>query len=236
MNLASEKFADPRMREAVLAAVDRERIVGVAYGDTVLLADGFVPDGIPGGVDEACGDRCKHDPGKARRLLGEAFPKGDVPTVRIDYDVDPVQEAVAKSIRKDLQRVDIPVELRPHGFADYGPFLVSGGPELFRLGWTADYPSADAFLYPLFHSGQNDNLTRLTVPEVDALLDQARAEPNPKRRAQLHRDAEELVLDRFPVIPIAQFTNRWVAKPGVAGFTMSALGTFDVTQVHLEGD
>lgn len=233
MNLEAPALTDARMRQAVIHAVDRGRIVEVVYDGTIILADGFVPTGVPEVVEDACGEQCEHDPGKARELVQQVFSDGNVPTVQIDFDEDAVQRAVASAIQADLQAVGIPAELRPHEFKDYGVFLVNETPELFRLGWTADYPSADGFLFPLFVSGQRDNLMRFSVREVDQMLRAARAEPDPDRRADLYRDVEQALLAQAPVLPIAQFTNRWAAANDVGGFRMSALGTFDVTEVFL---
>jgi peptide/nickel transport system substrate-binding protein/oligopeptide transport system substrate-binding protein len=234
MNLSVPEFEDVRMREAVVAAVDRSRVVDLAYAGAADLANGFVPEGIPEGIEDPCGDRCRYDPPRARRLVKEAFPDGNIPEIAIDFDNDATQRLVAASIRSDLEAVGIPARLRPHEFAEYGPFLVTGDPELFRLGWTADYPSADAFLVPMFESTQRDNLTKLTVREIDQLLAEARREQNTGQRTSLYRQAEQLVLDQFPLIPIAQFTNRWAASDAVEGLTITSLGTFDVTAVFLD--
>lgn len=233
INLEREGFQSRSFRAAILAAIDRGRIVDVAYGGTVILARGFVPEVIPEASRDACGDRCRYDPPRARRLLKEAFPDGKVPEVVIDFDADPVQRVVAASIERDLEAVGIPATLRPHDFEDYGAFLFQGEPGLFRLGWTADYPSADAFLFPLFVSGERDNLTGLADERVDELLRAARAEANPRRRVALYREAEQRILDAYAVIPIAQFTNRWAAAPWVRGFRMTPLGQFDIAGVRL---
>jgi len=233
MNFEAPAFQDVRMRQAVIHAVDRERIVEVVYDGTVVLADGFVPTGVPEVADNACGARCAHDPGKARELVQAAFPGGNVPTVRIDFDEDSRQRAVASAIESDLKEVGIPTELRPHTLDDYRVFLVNDQPELFRLGWTADYLSADAFLFPLFVTDQENNLMNLSARDVDQKLRTARAERDPERRAELYRQIEQVVLDLAPVLPIAQFTNRWAAAADVGGFAMTPLGTFDVTDVFL---
>lgn len=233
MNLRSPKFADVRFRQAVVAAIDRARIVDVVYENTVMLAQGIVPKGVPEGGSDACGGRCAHDVGKARQLVAQAFPKGDVPQIAIDFDSDPFQQAIAGSIKANLAEAGIPAVLRSHDFQGYGAFLANGGGELFRLGWTADYPSADDFLYPLFVSGLPDNLTGMSNAEVDARLSAARAEPDPAKRAGLYRQAEQLVLDQFAVVPIAQFETRWAARRDVRGLVLSSLGTFDATAVYL---
>jgi len=227
LNVKSPELADARFRQAISLAIDRQDIVDHVYQGSVGLATGLVADGVPRRDGNACGDRCRHDPDKARALLAEAFPAGGIPEVSIDYDDDPTQAAVAGVIKTDLDTVGIPAALRPHPFADYGRFLVSGQQELFRLGWIADYPSPDGFLTPLFSSTSPDNLTGLASPEIDQKLTAARAEADPDKRLNLYLQAEQLVLDQYVVIPVAQLETRMVAASRVKGFDLDGLGTFD---------
>ncbi|MBI2169826.1 MAG: ABC transporter substrate-binding protein [Actinobacteria bacterium] len=233
MNLASPVFEDVRLRQAIVHAVDRDRIIGLVYGDAARVADGLLAPAVPEFVDDACGDRCEYDPDRATALVREAFPDGKVPEVNIDFDDDGRQRTVASAIQSDLQAVGIPAKLRPHEFKDYLPFLVNGDPQLFRFGWTADYPSADDLLYRYFVTDQVDNLTHFSVREVDQKLRSARAEKDPAKRSERYREAEQMLLDRLPVLPIAQFTNRWAAGPDVGGFEMTPNGTLSVTNLFL---
>jgi oligopeptide transport system substrate-binding protein len=227
LNVKSPDLADPRFRQAISLAIDRKQIVDDVYQGSVALATGLVADGVPRRDGDACGDRCRHDPDRARQLLVEAFPAGNIPEVAIDHDDDPTQAAVAALIKTELDTVGIPAVLRPHPFADYGRFLVSGQQELFRLGWIADYPSPDGFLTPLFSSTSPDNLTGLASPEIDQKLGAARAEADPQKRLGLYLEAEQLVLDQYVVIPVAQLESRMVASSRVKGFDLDALGTFN---------
>jgi peptide/nickel transport system substrate-binding protein/oligopeptide transport system substrate-binding protein len=227
MNLKSPALSDVRLRNAIAAAIDRQRIVDDVYRHTVQPASGLVSDGVPGKVHDACGDRCRHDVDRARALVAEVFPQGGVPEVAIDHDDDATQMAVAKSIKADLDAAGIPAVLRPHAFADYGQFIVSGQQQLFRLGWIADYPSPDAFLFPLFSSTSPDNLTGLASREVDDILEAARKEADPAARDQLYREAEQKVLSQFVVVPVAQLQSRLVVAKRVQGFTLNPMGTFD---------
>src|SRR5207248_563321 len=130
LNVKSPGLADPRFRQAITLAIDRREIVDNVYQGSVGLATGIVADGVPKRDPNACGDRCRHDPDRARALLAEAFPDGKIPEVAIDHDDDATQAAVAQVIKTDLDTVGIPAVLRPHAFADYGKFLVSGQQEL----------------------------------------------------------------------------------------------------------
>ena len=227
LNVKSPDLGDPRFRQAITLAIDRKEIVDNVYQGSVGLATGLVADGVPRRNPDACGDRCRHDPDRARALLAETFPDGKIPEVAIDHDDDATQAQVAQVIKTDLDTVGIPAVLRPHPFADYGTFLVSGQQELFRLGWIADYPSPDGFLTPLFSSSSPDNLTGLASPEIDQTLASARSEADPAKRLALYLKAEQLVLDQYVVVPVAQLQSRMVASSRVKGFDLDPIGTFD---------
>jgi oligopeptide transport system substrate-binding protein len=233
LNVKSPGLADPRFRQAITLAIDRKEIVDNVYQGSVGLATGIVADGVPGRDTNACGDRCRHDPDRARALLAQAFPDGKIPEVAIDHDDDATQAAVAQVIKTDLDTVGIPAVLRPHPFADYGKFLVSGQQGLFRLGWIADYPSPDGFLTPLFLSTSPDNLTGLANPDIDQTLTAARAEADPAKRQALYLKAEQLVLDQYVVVPVGQLENRMVASSRVKGFALDPIGTFDGSAVSV---
>jgi peptide/nickel transport system substrate-binding protein/oligopeptide transport system substrate-binding protein len=233
MNLKSPHLSDARLRKAIALAIDRERIVRDVYKDTVKLATGLVSDGLPGKATDACGEVCQHDVARAKALVTEAFPNGGVPEVAIDHDDDATQAAVAASIKADLDAAGIPTALRSHPFDQYGQFIVSGQQELFRLGWIADFPSPDAFLAPLFSSTSADNVTGLSVPEVDDALKAARAEADPAKQQSFYREAERRVLSQYVVVPVAQLESRLAVVKRVQSFTLSPLGTFDGAAVTL---
>jgi len=234
-NLKSPKFADARFREAILAAIDRTAIVRGIYNGTVDETSRLVPAGIPGSQPDPCGAQCAHDPDKARALLHDAFPTGPPPSIFIDYDQDTTQEAIAKAMQANLKDVGITAELRPHAYTDYLNFALGGTQELFRLGWggLTAYPTADAFLTPLFLSGSHENVTQFADPQVDTLLQAGRLEPDAVKRTSLDQQAETRILDQVPVVPIFEIQTHSVIASRVRGLQITALGTFDATKVWL---
>lgn len=232
-NLKSPKFADVRFREAITHAVDRDAIAKAVYGGTVLPMRGLVVSGVAGHVDDACGPPCNHDPARAKALLAEAFPGASPPEVFLDYDEDETQAAVARAIQAGLTEVGIKATLRAKPLKDYQTFAVSGQQELFRLGWIGAYPSADAFLQPLFATGSPSNLTGLSIPAVDQAFTAARAEPDATKRVTLYQQAEKQIMAQLPVIPIAQFELHSVIGADVHRLAPTAVGTFDASVVWL---
>src|SRR5688572_873696 len=69
LNVKSPDLADPRFREAISLAIDREQIVDEVYQGSVALATGLVADGVPRRNGDACGERCRLDPDRSRHLL-----------------------------------------------------------------------------------------------------------------------------------------------------------------------
>jgi ABC-type transport system substrate-binding protein len=233
-NVKNPKYADVRFREAIVRAVDRDAIVQVIYGNAVRPLSGIVADGIPGYQPDACGDKCRHDAVRARELLKEVFGDAPPPEVQLDFNDDLTQQAVARAIQANLKEVGIPVALRPKPFADYSQFFDSGQQEMFRLGWIPAYPTPDAFLAPLFMTGGSDNVSGFSSPPVDDLLKAARSEADEAKRTADYQQAEKLIMDQLPVVPIAQFQTHAVVSDRVEGLQLSAYGTFDATQVHLK--
>lgn len=232
-NLKSPKFADARFREAIVRAVDRRSIIAAVYGGTVLPMDGVIVRGVPGHQESPCRGRCEHDVERARALVAEVFPDGGVHEVNIDFDDDRTQEAVARAIQSNLERVGIPAKLRHKPLREYQQFAVSGEQELFRLGWIAPYPSPDAFLAPLFVSGRPSNLTGMSSAPVDAAVGAARGEADRQRRIELYQEAERKVFEQIPLVPIAQFEIQTVSSDRVRGLQVTTAGTFDATKVWL---
>lgn len=234
-NLKNRKFQDVRFREAIVRAIDRAGIVKVLYGDRVRLTSGVVAAGVPGFQADACGEKCQFNPDKSRQLLEETFGSRAIPEVRIDYDDDPTHEAVALAMQTHLRAVGIPTALRSHPYADYLKFASTGQAEIFPLAWWGYYATPDAFLAPLFQTGQPDNVTGYASTEFDDLIRAAREEPDRAKSLAIYQDAERRVMSELPIVPLAQYEIHTLVAPRVRNLTMSAFSTFDATRVELAG-
>ncbi len=233
MNLADPSLADVRFREAIVRAVDPEAISAAAYSSGLEPLAGVVVDGVAGHQDDACGGRCSYDPEASRALVAEVFGAEAPPALAIDFDEGVTERVVAQTIADQLAAVGITATLRPHAPEEYATFVASGGAQLFRLGWTGAFPSAGAYLEPLFRSTSADDVTNLADPAVDAVLDQARTEADPGERGERYAEAERLVMAKLPLVPIGQYQSRWVTAVGVEGLALDITGSFDIAEVWL---
>jgi ABC-type transport system substrate-binding protein len=227
-NLKDPKFADVRLREAIVRAVDRKAIIDDVYEGSVRPADGLIVDGLAGHQADPCAGKCAFDITRSKALLAELAAEGvALPEVQIDFEDDATQTAVATAIQKALGAVGITAALRPKPLAEYQQFAVSGSQELFRLGWIAPYPSADAVLTPLFSSSSPNNLTGFSSAEVDEALRLARSTADPAAQVAQYQAAEKAVLAALPIIPIGQFEIQSVASDRVRDLTVTSAGSFD---------
>jgi ABC-type oligopeptide transport system substrate-binding subunit len=233
-NVKSPKLADVRFRQAIVQAVDTSAIIKAVYQGTVLPIKSVVVKGVPGAQDNACGVHCVLDLNNARTLVHQAFPQGP-PEIFLDFDEDEVQRAVASAISNDLKSIGVTATLRPHTPGKvYADFAGSGSQELFRLGWIAPYPSADAFLAPLFATGSGSNLTAFSQPDVDRGLAAARSQANADQQLKSYQKVETDVFSQVPVLPIAQFQIQAVTRSTVNGIVPTAMATFDASKVWVE--
>ena len=236
LNVRSPNLGNAELRKAIAAAIDRDAIVDAVYADLADPLPTVVPNGVPGHDPDRC-PACGYDPERAKTILAAAFPDGQVPSIRIDFDESPAQEAMARLIAADLEAVGIPSELRPQPLEDYKRFVVSGAQELFSFGWIGGYGSPDAYLAPLFASTASDNLTGYSAPAVDAFLGAARTNPVPASAAQQWAGAEAQVLADAIVVPIAQFRTQAVVAERVQGLRHAVDGTVDWSAVWVvDGD
>ena len=232
-NLKDKRFADPRLRQAIAHAVDRQAILRAVYQNTVLPLEGVVVTGVPGYAADACGDVCRHDPEEAKRLIAAMATGGAIPSIQIAFGDDPAQEAVAKAIQANLKDAGVTADLVPKSAKDYPDFAVSGQQQLFQAAWIAQYPSPDDFLAPLFLTDATNNLSKFSAAHVDQLIAAARAEPDEGKRNDLYRQAEREVMQQVPVLPIAQLEIHAVVAKRVRSLVVDATGTFDASVVWL---
>jgi len=105
--------------------------------------------------------------------------------------------------------------------------------ELYAMGWIADYPSPQNFLETLFSSGQDNNVSGYANPELDEVLDEAAAEEDRDRRMALYQQAERMVIDDAPCVPLLFGANQVLVKPYVSGYVPGPLGIPDLTAVSV---
>ena len=228
MNNTEPPFNDPKVRQALNYAIDREEIATLVLADLVTPAKGILPPGFPAYNPNLKG--YEYNPERARQLLCEStygedmenFPPviltvsgGFGASVGLDLEV------ITESWREEL---GIAVEFQQTEFATYLQDLHKRRFQMFEISWIADYPDPENFLDLLFHSESNNNHTQYANTQVDELLVRARTETDLETRYDLYRQAEEIVVAEAPWIPLWHSGEQYVlVKPRVKNYHLSQL-------------
>jgi oligopeptide transport system substrate-binding protein len=213
-------FDDVRVRQAFARAVDWRRLVPLVSGDTAVVASGMVPTGVPGRTEADM--LPAFDPGGARQLLADAgypggngFPETTFMTFGMSYD-----RAVVEEIERELG-VTLSYETMT---GDYFGRLSADPPQMWSMGWVADYPSPNDFLGILLGTGASNNYGRWSSPAFDAAIAEALGATDPAAIRAGYDKAEGIVRDEAPVIPLAYDVGWTLSRNGLLGAQGNGLG------------
>ena len=232
LNVSAKKFKNANLRKAINLGIDRAVIGKVVYNGVMKPARGIVPPGVNGFEKDLCEKLCSFAPKKAKELIS-TVPAADR-DLTLQFPNDAPHDEVAKLVRRNLNSIGFDVTLDGLKFKEFFNLLQTGKHSVYRLTWLSEYQSPDAFLGALFESSSPDNHSGFSSGKVDALLAKARSEPKPKKRLDLYRRVEKLVLEAVPIVPLGFFTVHWAAQPEVQGFEVDSTGGFDAVSISLE--
>ena len=228
LNVNEPPLDDVKVRQALNFAIDKQEIASIVLGDLVRPADGILPPDFPG-YDEAVSGY-EFDPARARQLLEESKYGNDLenlPPITITTpgsfgaNVSLDMEVILQMWERNL---GITAEFQQTEFATFLKDLHKGRFQMFDIGWIADYPDPENFLDILFHSESTNNHTHYSNPDVDDLLMQARVETDTTRRYALYNEAEQMILDDAPWVPLwFDGESKVLVKPNVHDFLLTPL-------------
>lgn len=199
-----------KVRQGISRAINRDEITQQIFRETRTPARDWTSPalGEKGGFSAtACGDACVFDPAEAKRLIqeGGGLPGGKV-TLTSNVDTGSHRDwmdAVCNSVNNALGEGPV-CTVNPIGtFADFrnqqSSFKLTGP---FRSGWQADYPLIQNFLEPLYYTGASSNYGKFSNKEFDTLVDEANRESDAARATTKFQDAEKILAEQMPSIPL----------------------------------
>lgn len=235
-NVTRKPFDDRRVRQALNYAIDKTHSVKL-LGGSATPAHGMLIPGMLGHDPEL--KPYPHDPAKARALLAEAgYPDG----FETEYLVMADDEAarLAASLQADLAQVGVRVHISQLSYATFAGAIASrtGAPFTY-IGWLADYPDPTTFFDGKFHSRaiadeNSSNDSFYANPELDTLLDAARAEPDMSKRDAMYRRVERILYDDAPWIWNYHQMMTEVVQPYVMAYTPHPVWLRDYTSAWLD--
>ncbi len=229
-NNTKAPFDNKQVRQAFAQAIDRE-----AWVRDVLQGQGsptqtFIPPGFPG-YEET--DQWSYNPEAARQALADAgFANGQgLPEIKLTFSSSARNQVryewLASQFRENL---GIDVVLDPVDPTAYTALTkdLATTPQMYILGWCADYPDPQNWLSTVFKTGGiGAGRIGYSNPEFDRLVDQADRTPPGPERDQLYSQAQNILIEDAPVVFFWNNPGRMLVKPYVKGVTEETVTPLD---------
>jgi peptide/nickel transport system substrate-binding protein len=231
MHTGKKPFDDARVRRAVAFAIDKRRLIQAAYNGVAQPAVSICPPGLRGHLQRV--DR-KRNAAEAKALLRDAgYPDGFETTLSYGnaqraYLPKPGDAAI--QIQQDLKEIGIRVKLQLVEWSAFIPMTQRGEHEMCLLGWMADVGDADNFLFVLLDAsnarddGSAQNVSFYRGERVSRLLQRAQASSDDEVRVAAYQEAQEILFDEVPVIPLAHVPDFRLLRKEVRGYTIHPAG------------
>lgn len=237
-NTQKKPLDDPRVRQAICHAINRQQISEQLYHGLAKVADSPVPPGIWGRKELPY----EFDPEKAKALLAQAG-HGDGLKLEISYmsvprTYFPEPKVIAEVLQAQLAEVGIEADLKAREWSSYLEALGQGEHQVGLSGWIADNGDPDNFLYTLFAAGNVDtkrggsNVCQYVNPEMSALLTKAQTLTDQGERTKLYEQAQQMLHDDAPCLPMVYVSQVGACHPDLEGFEMHPTGTLQLRKAR----
>ncbi|QQP92180.1 ABC transporter substrate-binding protein [Skermanella sp. TT6] len=242
LNTREGPFKDPRARQAVNLAIDKQALVDQVLQGTATVADGIVPAAFEWAHDDTL-EPYPHDPDRARQLLREAGAENAELTFLVAEGgsgmLAPIPMATA--IQADLAKVGLKVNIQTYEWNTYLGLVnqgLAGRADMAQMAWMTNDPDTLPFLTLRtealpesggFNSGYYSN------PEVDRLLVEARRSTDRNERADLYKRIQRIVREDAPWAFVANWKQNGVATDRVKGFELQPSFLLDLAHVSKSG-
>lgn len=236
MNNKDASLSNPGVRKAINLAINRQAICDTVFEGTRKPATNIVPPGVVGYQDGTWVDS-KYDVEAAKKALADAgFPDGKgLPEITISFNSGKGHEDIVQLVQADLAKIGIKAKLGGLEWAAYLKQLDAGNYQMGRLGWIADYPIFDNFLYPIFQSKSGDNKSKYENAKVDADLAAARKIGNLDERIKAYQAIDEEIQKTDPIVPLMYYAHRHVGSDRVHDLYYNPMGLAALDKAWLTG-
>lgn len=224
-----------KIRQAINYGFDRRKMTLYLRNSLGTPAEsGFIPLGLPSFSAEKV-KGYQYDPAKTKVLLKEAgFPDGKgLPRIRLLTIA--IYADMANFIAKQLEESGIPVQVEVVQKSLLIELASGSKAPFFRGSWIADYPDAENYLSVFYSKNPAPpNYTRYNNPAFDRLFEKAIAEDNDSVRYELYRQADQLVMNDAPVVPLWYDRAVRLAQTNLRDFKANPLNLLELRKTRFD--
>jgi ABC-type transport system substrate-binding protein len=235
MNNTKAPLDNEKVRQAIAMGLNRQAIVDKFYPKGSSVASHFTPCAIPGGCEGE--EWYEFNLDQAKQMLTDAGVSNI--NLKLAYrnvvrGYLPSPDKVAEEIQAQLAAIGINVTIDVQESGTFLDNASKGNLEMFLLGWGADYPDMTNFVDAHFGTGANDSFGT-KWDDITSKLAAAASLSDPAARNALYAEANTLIKQHVPMIPVAHGGSATVWNAAVQGAQSSPLGNESFKNVETPG-
>lgn len=225
-NQAIEELQDPKVRQALSHAIDKDALISQVLPEGTQKATQFMPDSVNGWNPDVT--TYEYDPEMAKTLLAEAgYDESNPLTLTFNYPVDvsrpymPDPEQIFTVLSAQLNEVGVVTNPETDAWnPDYLEQITATADHgIHLLGWTGDYNDTDNFVGVFF--GQQSSEWGFNDPELFAALSEARGIADLDEQTAKYMEINEMVAQLIPGVPLAHPAPTLAFSPRVDSYPAS---------------
>ncbi|MFT5674236.1 MAG: cationic peptide transport system substrate-binding protein [Paraglaciecola sp.] len=228
-NTSKAPFDNPQVRKALTMAIDRNALLEAIYFGSAVPASNIIPP--TSWAYQADLKTISYNPIAAKKLLQENdIPEGFIMNIwamPVERSYNPNAMKMAELIQRYLQEVNIQVNIVSYEWATFRERLKEGSHDSVLIGWSADNGDPDNFYRPLLSCSaiqSGTNRARWCNREYDEFIDQALKFTDQEERAYFYAKANELLIEKMPLVPIAHAIQYQAYRQNLKGLVINPYG------------
>ena len=233
VNIDRPPVDDVRVRQALSMSLDREQLARTVMQEVVIPAYSITPPGTLGYQPPKLFD---FDPEKARQLLAEAgYPNGEGwPGLDIIYNTNEAHRKIAVAVQQMWKKyLNDDITISNQEWKVYLNAVSQRDFQVARRGWIGDYVDPNNFLDLFITDGGNNNTGFANDYYDEMILQLAPRAPTEEERFAIFHEAETLLMQQMPIIPIYTYATRHLVHPSVEGMYPNLMDSLNLKYVKL---
>ncbi len=206
------QLSDKRVRQAMMHAIDRQRLIDDVFRGTAVIADSIYPPSMRTWYDRTL-KKYPYDQARARSLLEEAgwrMGPGNVRVKdgqRLSFTItvitgDRARRPEAEIAQQDLAQVGIEARIIERPVATILTQLPKGELEASLFNWTYNSGALEPDPQSTLKTGGVRNFAQFSNQRMDQLLDQGLRETDVKKRQRIYSEVQKIFVEEVPVLYI----------------------------------
>ena len=240
MNMLQKPYDNPKVREAIAHAINREALIKVAFNGYAELAQGYVPPLVEYAVKTPMRP---YNVAKAKQLLAEAgYPAGFETELWTGYSSSTARK-VLEFVQQQLMQVGIRARITQlEGGQSTEKVQAWQNPatapvRLYYQGWSTSTGEADWALRPMLYGEsappRSMNTSYYKSPKFDAAIKGAQMTNDPAEKSRLYREAQETATADMPWVPLVVEQLVSAHSRRLSGFYVMPDSSLNFTDVDL---